>query len=57
MRDPGAKYNFLASIDEGVTVEAGIIDGHIIFHYPNIDGGTVVIEKLHKISEDKGLRM
>lgn len=57
MRDPGAKYNFLASIDEGVTVEAGIIDGHIIFHYPNIDGGTVLIEKLHKIktNQENGL--
>lgn len=53
MRDPGAKYNFLASIDEGVTVEAGIIDGHIIFHYPNIDGGTVLIEKLHKIKTNQ----
>lgn len=57
MRDPGAKYNFLSSIDEGVTVEAGIIDGHIIFHYPNIDGGTVLIEKLHKIktNQENGL--
>lgn len=57
MRDPGAKYNFLASIDEGVTVETGIIDGHIIFHYPNIDGGTVLIEKLHKIktNQENGL--
>ena len=49
MRDPGAKYNFLSAIDEGVTIETGIIDGHIIFHYPNINGGTVLIEKLHKI--------
>lgn len=57
MRDPGSKYNFLASIDEGVTVETGIIDGHIIFHYPNIDGGTVLIEKLHKIktNQENGL--
>ena len=49
MRDPGAKYNFLAQLDKEVTVESGIIDGHIIFHYPYIDGGIVLIEKLHKI--------
>lgn len=53
MRDPGAKYNFLSSIDKDVTVDSGIIDGHIIFHYPNIEGGTVVIEKLHRISTNK----
>jgi len=50
MRDPGAKYNLLAAIDEDVKIEEGIIDGHIIFHYPNIDDGTVLIEKLHKIA-------
>ena len=50
MRDPGAKYNLLASLDKDIKIEEGIIDGHIIFHYPNIDGGTVLIEKLHKIT-------
>lgn len=53
MRDPGAKYNLLAAIDEDVKIEEGIIDGHIIFHYPNIDEGTVLIEKLHKIAFNK----
>ena len=53
MRDPGAKYNLLAAIDKGVKIEEGISDGHIIFHYPNIDGGTVLIEKLHKITTDR----
>lgn len=53
MRDPGAKYNFLSAIDKDVTVDSGIIDGHIIFHYPNIENGTVLIEKLHKISTNK----
>lgn len=53
MRDPGAKYNLLAAIDKDVKIEEGIIDGHIIFHYPNIDGGTVLIEKLHKIRTNK----
>jgi len=53
MRDPGAKYNLLASIDRDVKIEEGIIDGHIIFHYPNIDGGTVLIEKLHKIKTNR----
>ena len=53
MRDPGAKYNLLASFDKDVKIEEGIVDGHIIFHYPNIDGGTVLIEKLHKISTDR----
>ncbi len=53
MRDPGAKYNLLASIDKDVKIEEGITDGHIIFHYPNIDGGTVLIEKLHKIRTNK----
>ena len=53
MRDPGAKYKLLASFDKDVKIEEGIVDGHIIFHYPNIDGGTVLIEKLHKISTDR----
>ena len=53
MRDPGAKYNLLESIDKDVKIEQGIIDGHIIFHYHNIDGGTVLIEKLHKIKTNK----
>lgn len=53
MRDPGAKYNLLAAIDKDVKIEEGIIDGHIIFHYPNVDGGTVLIEKLHKIKTNK----
>lgn len=50
MRDPGAKYNLLVAIDKDVTIETGIRDGHIIFHYPNVNDGTVLIEKLHKIS-------
>lgn len=53
MRDPGAKYNLLSAIDQGTKIEEGIVDGHIIFHYPNIDGGTVLIEKLHKITTDR----
>lgn len=53
MRDPGAKYNLLAAVDKEVKIEQGIIDGHIIFHYPNIDGGTVLIEKLHKIKTNR----
>ncbi len=53
MRDPGAKYNLLSSLDKNLKIEDGIIDGHIIFHYPNIDAGAVLIEKLHKISKDK----
>lgn len=53
MRDPGAKYNLLSAIDKSVKIEEGIIDGHIIFHYPNIDEGTVLIEKLHKITTNK----
>ena len=53
MRDPGAKYNLLASIDKDVKIEEGIIDGHIIFHYPNVGDGTVLIEKLHKITSNK----
>ena len=53
MRDPGAKYNFLASVDKDVTTDSGIVDGHIIFHYPNIDDGIVLIEKLHKITTNK----
>ena len=53
MRDPGAKYNLLAAVDNDVKIEQGIIDGHIIFHYPNIDGGTVLIEKLHKIKTNR----
>lgn len=53
MRDPGAKYNLLSNIDSGVKIEEGIIDGHIIFHYPNIDKGVVLIEKLHKISTNR----
>jgi len=53
MRDPGAKYNLLAAIDKSVKIEEGIIDGHIIFHYPNVDDGMVLIEKLHKISNNK----
>jgi len=57
MRDPGAKYNLLASFDKDVKIEEGIVDGHIIFHYPNIDGGTVLIEKLHKITTDKETEM
>lgn len=50
MRDPGAKYNLLSSLDKDVRIEQGIVDGHIIFHYPNIGVGTVVIEKLHRIT-------
>ena len=53
MRDPGAKYNLLVAIDRDVKIEEGIIDGHIIFHYPNVDGGTVLIEKLHKIRTNR----
>lgn len=53
MRDPGAKYNLLFALDEDVKIEEGIIDGHIIFHYPNVDGGLVLIEKLHKITTNK----
>lgn len=53
MRDPGAKYNLLSALDKNVRIEEGIIDGHIIFHYPNIDDGTVLIEKLHKITTNK----
>lgn len=53
MRDPGAKYNLLASLDKDVRIEEGIIDGHIIFHYPNIEEGTVLVEKLHKITTNK----
>ena len=53
MRDPGAKYNLLAAIDNDVKIEEGIIDGHIIFHYPNIGNGTVLIEKLHRITSNK----
>ncbi len=53
MRDPGAKYNLLASIDKDVKIEEGIIDGHIIFHYPNIDEGIVLIEKLHRITSNR----
>lgn len=53
MRDPGAKYNLLAAIDRDVKIEEGITDGHIIFHYPNVDGGTVLIEKLHKIRTNR----
>ena len=53
MRDPGAKYNLLAAVDKDVKIEQGIIDGHIIFHYPNIDGGTVLIEKLHRIKNNR----
>lgn len=53
MRDPGAKYNLLSSLDNDVRIEEGIIDGHIIFHYPNIEEGTVIIEKLHKITTNK----
>lgn len=53
MRDPGAKYNLLASIDRDVKIEEGIIDGHIIFHYPNVEDGTVLIEKLHRITLNK----
>lgn len=53
MRDPGAKYNLLSAIDKGLKIEEGIVDGHIIFHYPNVDGGTVLIEKLHKITTNK----
>lgn len=53
MRDPGAKYNLLSGLDKDVKIEQGIIDGHIIFHYPNIEEGTVVIEKLHKITINK----
>ncbi len=57
MRDPGAKYNLLSALDKGVKIEEGIIDGHIIFHYPNIEEGLVLIEKLHKIitNRDSGL--
>lgn len=53
MRDPGAKYNLLSSLDNDVRIEEGIVDGHIIFHYPNIEEGTVIIEKLHKITTNK----
>lgn len=53
MRDPGAKFNLLVAMDKGVKIEDGIVDGHIIFHYPNIDGGTVLIEKLHKIKSNR----
>lgn len=53
MRDPGAKFNVLSALDKNVRIEEGIIDGHIIFHYPNIDDGTVLIEKLHKITTNK----
>ena len=52
MRDPGAKYNLLSSLDHDVRIEEGIVDGHIIFHYPNIGEGTVLIEKLHKIKSN-----
>lgn len=38
--------------DKDVKVEKGIIDGHIIFHYPNIDGGIVLIEKMIKRTKD-----
>lgn len=53
MRDPGAKYNLLSALDNDVRIEEGIIDGHIIFHYPNIEEGIVLIEKLHKITTNK----
>ena len=53
MRDPGAKYNLLAAIDKDVKIEEGIIDGHIIFHYPNVENGVVLIEKLHRIILNK----
>ena len=53
MRDPGAKYNLLSALDSDVKIEQGIIDGHIIFHYPNNGEGTVLIEKLHKIATNK----
>lgn len=53
MRDPGAKYNLLSAIDKDVRIEEGIIDGHIIFHYPNLEEGMVLIEKLHKITTNK----
>ena len=53
MRDPGAKFNLLSSIDKGYYIESGIIDGHMIFHYPNIEGGTVLIEKMHKVTTNR----
>ena len=54
MRDPGAKYNLLSALDNDVRIEEGIVDGHIIFHYPNIEDGLVLIEKLHKTTTNKG---
>jgi len=48
-RPPSSKYKLLAAADKRKTIEEGIKDGHIIFHYPSLDGGTVVIEKMHKV--------
>ena len=52
-RSPWAKMELLNAIDKGVRVEAGIKDGHMIFHLPNIGEGIVIIEKLHNISKDR----
>ena len=47
-RSPRLKYQLLMMADKETRVEKGIIDGHIIFHYPNVRGGTVVIERMLK---------
>lgn len=52
-RDPWAKLNLLNEIDKDVKIEEGIIDGHVVFHYPNIKGGVVLIEKLHTTKIDR----
>lgn len=51
-RSPRLKYQLLMMADKETRVEKGIMDGHIIFHYPNVRGGTVVIEKMIKRTKD-----
>ena len=55
-RSPAAKYKLLSAADKDVWIEEGIIDGHIIFHYPNVREGIVAIEKMHKIIKNPRTR-
>lgn len=52
-RDPWAKLNLLNAVDKDVRIEEGIIDGHVVFHYPNVKNGVVLIEKLHTTKVDR----
>lgn len=50
--DTAQRYNAIMLTDKEATVEA-FADGHQVFHLPNINGGTVIIEQLYIVRGTK----